>query len=70
MFPSARCFNFVFDEAKQPLQDVHVRRARSCALDRQIMVKAELYGDGEVVASILTFAMPHHDARAGRACPS
>jgi peptide/nickel transport system substrate-binding protein len=58
---SSRTDFLVFNEKHRPFQDVHVRRAIAYALDRQAMVKAALFGNGQVANSFLTPALFGYD---------
>lgn len=59
--PSSRTDFLVFNQKHKPFQDVHVRRAIAYALDRQSMVKAALFGNGQVANSFLTPALFGYD---------
>lgn len=58
---SSRTDFLVFNQKNKPFQDVHVRRAIAYALDRQAMVKAALFGNGQVANSFLTPALFGYD---------
>jgi peptide/nickel transport system substrate-binding protein len=62
LFPSSRTDFLEFQEKRAPFQDVHVRRAIGYALDRDAMVKAVLFGNGQVANSFLTPALFGYDA--------
>ena len=62
LFPSSRTDFLEFNQKHTPFQDVHVRRAIAYALDREAMVKAVLFGNGQVANSFLTPALFGYDA--------
>jgi peptide/nickel transport system substrate-binding protein len=62
LFPSSRTDFLSFNQKRKPFQDVHVRRAIAYALDREAMVKAVLFGNGQVANSFLTPALFGYDA--------
>ena len=61
LFPSTRTDYLLFNHNKKPLDDVHVRRAISLALDRQAMVDSILFGHGEVAKSFMPPQVPYYD---------
>lgn len=63
LFPSSRTDFLAFNTRRKPLNDPHVRRAISYALNRQAMIKAVLFGNGQVANSFLTPALWAHDPK-------
>lgn len=61
LFPSSRTDFLSFNQKQEPFQDAHVRRAIAYALDREAMVKAVLFGNGQVANSFLTPALFGYD---------
>jgi peptide/nickel transport system substrate-binding protein len=61
LFPSTRTDYLEFNEHFKPLQDVHVRRAISYAIDRQALVKAILFGNGQPANSFMPPQVPYYD---------
>jgi peptide/nickel transport system substrate-binding protein len=61
LFPSSRTDFLTFNTKRKPFDDPHVRRAISYALDRQAMIKAVLFGHGQVANSFLTPALWAYD---------
>jgi peptide/nickel transport system substrate-binding protein len=66
-FPSTQIDYIAFNQKRQPFDDVHVRRAISYAIDRDAMVKAVLFGNGQPAYSLLSPGTPFFDANAGGA---
>lgn len=63
LFPSSRTDFLAFNTKRKPFNDPHVRRAISYALNRQAMIKAVLFGHGQVANSFLTPALWAHDPK-------
>lgn len=61
-FPSTRMDYIAFNQQVAPFDDVHVRRAIAFAIDRESMVDAVLYGNGEAANSLLSPGTPFYDA--------
>ena len=61
LFPSSRTDFLTFNTKRKPFDDPHLRRAVSYALDRQAMIKAVLFGHGQVANSFLTPALWAYD---------
>ncbi len=59
-FTSSRVDYLSFNTAKEPFNDVHLRRAISYAIDRSALNKAVLYGNGEPAKAYLTPALWAH----------
>jgi peptide/nickel transport system substrate-binding protein len=66
-FPSTQIDYVAFNQARAPFDDVHVRRAISYAIDREALVKAVLFGNGEAANSLLSPGTPYYDENAGGA---
>lgn len=66
-FPSTQIDYVAFNQARAPFDDVHVRRAISYAIDRESLVKAVLFGNGEAANSLLSPGTPYYDKNAGGA---
>jgi peptide/nickel transport system substrate-binding protein len=62
LFDSTRTDYFSFNELRKPLQDVHVRRAISMAVDRAALVKAVLFGNGRPANSLFPPQVPYYQA--------
>jgi peptide/nickel transport system substrate-binding protein len=60
LFDSTRTDYFSFNELRKPLQDVHVRRAISLAVDRAALVKAVLFGNGRPANSLFPPQVPYY----------
>jgi peptide/nickel transport system substrate-binding protein len=61
--PSSREDHLLINHAHEPLGDVQVRRAICMAIDRQAIVKAVLFGHGQVANSFIPAgALYHNDA--------
>lgn len=60
-FPSTQMDYMEYNQAVKPLQDVHVRRAISYAVDREALVKAVLFGNGQPANSSLAPGVPFYD---------
>lgn len=54
LYKSTRTDYILFNFDKKPFDNVHVRRAISYAVDRKALLKAVLYGNGQVANSILS----------------
>lgn len=63
LFPSSRTDFLSFNTKRKPFNDAHVRRAISYALNRKAMIKAVLFGHGQVANSFLTPALWAHDPK-------
>lgn len=66
-YPSTQIDYIAFNQKRAPFDDVHVRRAISMAIDREAMVKAVLFGNGEPAYSLLSPGTPYFDKDAGGA---
>jgi peptide/nickel transport system substrate-binding protein len=62
LFPSTRTDYLDINEKVKPLQDVHVRRAMSYAINRQALVKAVLFGNGKPANSLFPPQVPYYQA--------
>ena len=62
LFPSTRTDYLDINEKVKPLQDVHVRRAISLAINRQALVKAVLFGNGKPANSLFPPQVPYYQA--------
>ncbi len=62
LFPSTQTNYMSFNETVKPLQDVHVRRAISLAINRQALVKAVLFGNGKPANSLFPPQVPYYQA--------
>ena len=62
LFPSTRTDYLDVNEKVKPLQDVHVRRAMSYAINRQALVKAVLFGNGKPANSLFPPQVPYYQA--------
>jgi peptide/nickel transport system substrate-binding protein len=62
LFPSTRTDYLDINEKVKPLQDVHVRRAISYAINRQALVKAVLFGNGKPANSLFPPQVPYYQA--------
>jgi peptide/nickel transport system substrate-binding protein len=60
-FPSTQIDFLVPNQDREPFDDVHVRRAMAFAIDRQALVDAVLFGNGEVANSLLSPGTPFYD---------
>jgi len=60
LFNSTRTDYLAFNEQRKPLQDVHVRRAISLAVNRAALVKAVLFGNGTPANSIFPPQVPYY----------
>ena len=67
LFNSTRTDYMAFNEKGAPFNDVHVRRAISLAIDREAMIKAVLFGNGQPANSFMPPQVPYYQkATAGR----
>jgi peptide/nickel transport system substrate-binding protein len=66
-FPSTQLDYVAFNQTRAPFDDVHIRRAISYAIDREAMVKAVLFGNGQAANSLLSPGTPYYDENAGGA---
>jgi peptide/nickel transport system substrate-binding protein len=62
LFPSTRTDYLDINEKVKPLQDVHVRRAISLAINRAALVKAVLFGNGKPANSLFPPQVPYYQA--------
>jgi len=62
LFNSTRTDYLAFNELRKPLQDVHVRRAISLAVNRAALVKAVLFGNGKPANSLFPPQVPYYQA--------
>ncbi len=62
LFPSTRTDYLLFNEKVKPFDDPHVRRAISYAIDREALVKAILFGNGQAANSFMPPQVPYYDA--------
>jgi peptide/nickel transport system substrate-binding protein len=62
LFNSTRTDYMSFNEKVKPLQDVHVRRAISLAINRSALVKAVLFGNGKPANSLFPPQVPYYSA--------
>jgi peptide/nickel transport system substrate-binding protein len=60
LFNSTRTDYMAFNEKKAPFNDVHVRRAISEAIDRQALIKAVLFGNGQPANSFMPPQVPFY----------
>jgi peptide/nickel transport system substrate-binding protein len=60
IFNSTRTDYLAFNEKAKPLQDVHVRRAISLAINRAALVKAVLFGNGKPANSLFPPQVPYY----------
>jgi peptide/nickel transport system substrate-binding protein len=60
LFNSTRTDYMAFNEKKAPFNDVHVRRAISLAIDREAMIKAVLFGNGQPANSFMPPQVPYY----------
>jgi peptide/nickel transport system substrate-binding protein len=65
LFPSTETNYLTFNEHVKPFQDVNVRRAISSAINRQALVKAVLFGNGQPANSLFPPQLPYYDANSG-----
>jgi peptide/nickel transport system substrate-binding protein len=65
LFPSTETNYLAFNEKVAPFQDVNVRRAISYAINREALVKAVLFGNGEAANSIFPPQLNYYDANSG-----
>jgi peptide/nickel transport system substrate-binding protein len=61
LFPSTRVDYLLMNQKVQPFDDVHVRRAIAYAIDREALVSAILFGNGQAADSILGPTEPFYD---------
>ena len=60
LFNSTRTDYLTINETAKPLQDVHVRRAISYAINRAALVKAVLFGNGKPANSLFPPQVPYY----------
>jgi peptide/nickel transport system substrate-binding protein len=65
LFPSTETTYLAFNENVKPFQDAHVRRAISYAINRDALVKAVLFGNGQPANSIFPPQLPYYDTSSG-----
>jgi peptide/nickel transport system substrate-binding protein len=65
LFPSTETNYLTFNENVKPFQDVHVRRAISYAINREALVKAVLFGNGQPANSLFPPQVPYYDPGSG-----
>ena len=65
LFPSTETNYLTFNENVKPFQDVHVRRAISYAINREALVKAVLFGNGQPANSLFPPQVPYYDPTSG-----
>jgi peptide/nickel transport system substrate-binding protein len=63
LFPAARVDFMVMNERHKPLNDVHVRRAISYAINRKAIIAAVLRGYGKVANSLLPAALAYYNPK-------
>ena len=61
LFNSTETNYLAFNENVKPFQDVHVRRAISLAIDREAIIKAVLFGNGQPANSLFPPQVPYYD---------
>lgn len=64
-FPADRVDFLLMNDSRGPLRDVHVRRAVALSLNRQAMVRALLFGNGEPANSYLPPHIAFYDPASG-----
>jgi peptide/nickel transport system substrate-binding protein len=64
-FPSTQIDYLAFNQQRKPFDDVHVRRAIAYAIDRESLVDAVLFGNGETADSLLSPGTPYYDGDTG-----
>lgn len=65
LFPSTETNYLAFNEKVKPFQDVHVRQAISYAINREALVKAVLFGNGQPANSLFPPNLEYYDPNAG-----
>jgi peptide/nickel transport system substrate-binding protein len=65
LFPSTETTYLAFNEDVKPFQDVHVRQAISYAINREALVKAVLFGNGQSANSIFPPQLVYYDPNSG-----
>jgi peptide/nickel transport system substrate-binding protein len=63
LFPSTETNYLTFNEHVKPFQDVHVRQAISYAINREAIIKAVLFGNGQPANSLFPPQVPYYDPR-------
>jgi peptide/nickel transport system substrate-binding protein len=66
-YESTQIDYMAFNQLRPPFDDVHVRRALSYAIDRDALVDAVLFGNGDPAYSLLSPGTPYFDEDAGGA---
>jgi peptide/nickel transport system substrate-binding protein len=61
LFKSTETNYLAFNEKVKPFQDVHVRQAISLAINRQAIIKAVLFGNGQPANSLFPPQVPYYD---------
>jgi peptide/nickel transport system substrate-binding protein len=61
LFPSTETNYLAFNEGVKPFQDVWVRRAISLAINREAIIKAVLFGNGQPANSLFPPQVPYYD---------
>jgi peptide/nickel transport system substrate-binding protein len=64
-FPSTQIDYLAFNQQRAPFDDEHVRRAIAYAIDRESLVDAVLFGNGETADSLLSPGTPYYDGDSG-----
>lgn len=62
LFNSTRTDYMPLNETRKPFQDVHVRRAISLAINREAMIRAVLFGNGQPANSFMPPQVPYYQA--------
>jgi peptide/nickel transport system substrate-binding protein len=65
LFPSTETTYLAFNEHVKPFQDVNVRRAISYAINREALVKAVVFGNGQPANSLFPPQVAYYDANSG-----
>jgi peptide/nickel transport system substrate-binding protein len=60
LFPSTRTDYVIFNDTKAPFNNVDVRRAINYAIDRNAMIKAVLFGNGQPANSLFPPQVPYY----------
>ncbi|MGH3203816.1 MAG: ABC transporter substrate-binding protein [Streptosporangiaceae bacterium] len=61
LFNSTETNYLAFNEQVKPFQDVHVRQAISLAINRESIIKAVLFGNGQPANSLFPPQVPYYD---------
>ena len=62
LFPSTRTDYMIMNENRKPFNDPHVRRAISLAINRDSLIKAVLFGNGQQANSFMPPQVPFYQA--------